>query len=52
VVAVSLKNSEVVAIADRGEGRFVVKTENTVEIEGKEKPALVAEWLFMLVYPT
>jgi acyl dehydratase len=44
--------SEVVEIADRGEGRFLVKTENTVEIEGKEKPALVAEWLFMLVYPT
>jgi acyl dehydratase len=42
----------VMEIADRGEGRFLVKTENTVEIEGNEKPAMVAEWLFMLVYPT
>ena len=42
----------VMEIADRGEGRFLVKTENTVEIEGVAKPAMVAEWLFMLVYPT
>ena len=39
-------------VTERGEGRFLVKTENTVEIEGAEKPAMVAEWLFMLVYPT
>jgi hypothetical protein len=29
-----------------------VKTENTIEIERNEKPAMVAEWLFLLVYPT
>ena len=38
--------------ANGGEGRFLVKTENTIEIDGKEKPAMVAEWLIMLVYPT
>ena len=44
--------SKLLGITERGDGRFLVKTENTVEIEGKEKPAMVAEWLFMLVYPT
>jgi acyl dehydratase len=33
-------------------GRFLIKTENTIEVEGQSKPALVAEWLFLLVYPT
>lgn len=37
-------------VSDKGDGRFVVKTENRVEIEGRETPALVADWLFMLVY--
>jgi acyl dehydratase len=44
--------SKLVDIAERGEGHFLVKTENTIEIDGKEKPAMVAEWLFVLVYPT
>jgi acyl dehydratase len=44
--------ARVVEIADRGAGRFLVKTENTIEVEGSEKPALVADWLVMLVYPT
>ena len=33
---------------DRGGGRILVKTENTVEIEGSDKPAVVAEWLHLL----
>ena len=37
-------------IEDRGEGRFVVRTENTIEIEGEEKPAMVAVWLGMVVF--
>ena len=45
-------HTKLIDIEDRGEGRFVVKTENRVEIEGEEKPAMIAEWLFMLVYPT
>lgn len=32
---------------DRGEGRWLLKHELTVEIEGGDKPALVAEWLSM-----
>lgn len=40
----------VVSIEDRGEGRFLVRTENTIEIEGEEKPAMVAVWLGMVVY--
>lgn len=35
------------AIDDRGNGRFLVTTEVTVEIEGNEKPALSAIWLGM-----
>ncbi len=38
-------------IEDRGTGRYLVKTENSVEIEGENKPAMIAEWLFQLVYP-
>ena len=37
-------------IEQRGEGRFLVKTENRVEIEGSEKPAMIAEWLVKLIY--
>lgn len=32
---------------DRGEGRWLLKHELTVEIEGGDKPALIAEWLGM-----
>ena len=45
-------HTQLIDIEDRGEGRFVVKTENRIEIEGEEKPAMIAEWLFLLVYPT
>ena len=34
---------------DKGGGRWLVKHEVTVEIEGADKPALVAEWLGMQV---
>lgn len=32
---------------DKGNGRWLLKHEVTVEIEGLEKPALIAEWLGM-----
>lgn len=32
-------------VTKKGERRFLVKTLNTVEIEGEERPAMVAEWL-------
>lgn len=38
-------------VTPRGENRILIKTENVIEIEGEEKPALVAEWLVMLFYP-
>jgi acyl dehydratase len=34
---------------DKGGGRFLITTENTVEIGGEERPALVATALVMLV---
>ncbi len=38
-------------IAERGAGRLLLTTENTIEVEGSEKPAMVAHWLVMLFYP-
>ena len=35
------------SMEDRGPGQYLMKVENTVEIEGEEKPALVAETLGM-----
>jgi len=35
---------------EKGGGRILVKTEHSLEIEGEERPAMVAEWLFMLVF--
>ena len=34
---------------DKGGGRWLLKQEVTVEIEGADKPALIAEWLGMQV---
>ena len=39
-------------VETRGQGRYLVKTENRVEIEAVEKPAMIAEWLVLLVYDT
>ncbi|HEY1091408.1 MAG TPA: MaoC family dehydratase, partial [Burkholderiaceae bacterium] len=36
-------------VTDQGRGRWLVKLNNTVEIEGSEKPALVAETLAVFV---
>ena len=40
--------SELLRVSERG-GHILVKTKVTIEIEGGEKPALVAEWLTMHV---
>jgi acyl dehydratase len=37
------------AFDDKGSGRYLVTTEVTVEIEGQDKPALIADWLGMQV---
>lgn len=42
---------QLISVEDRGGGRFLVKTENRIEIEASDKPAMVAEWLVLLVYP-
>ena len=38
-------------VTRKGPGRFVVTTHNEVEVEGQARPAMVADWLLMLVYP-
>lgn len=40
---------KIAAIEDKGGGRWLVTTENTVEIEGEDKPALVAQSQAMLM---
>jgi acyl dehydratase len=40
----------VLDVEDRGDGRFLVRTENRIEIEGETKPAMIATWLGMLVF--
>jgi acyl dehydratase len=39
----------VVAVERQGKGRLLLKTQNTVEIEGETKPALIAETLALLL---
>jgi acyl dehydratase len=36
------------SVEDKGQGRLL-KTQNTVEIDGEEKPAMVAETLFLVI---
>ena len=36
------------AMEDKGLGRYLIKASNTMEIEGEEKPALIADTLVML----
>ncbi len=39
-------------LAERGDERFLIRTRNTLEIEGVSRPALIAEWLGMFVQDT
>ncbi|MCA9011480.1 MAG: MaoC family dehydratase [Planctomycetaceae bacterium] len=40
------------SVEERGTGRYLVKSEYKIEVEGHSaKPAMVAEWLFLLVFP-
>ena len=41
--------AELVSVEQKDENRFLIKQGITVEIEGEETPALVAEWLSMVV---
>ena len=40
---------KLLSVEDKGGGRWLLKHEVTVEIEGADKPALIAEWLGMQV---
>jgi acyl dehydratase len=40
---------KILALQEKGAGRFLVTTENTVEIDGEDKPALVATALLMVM---
>ena len=40
-------HSKCVSVDDKGDGRYLMKTEVTMEIEGVEKPAYIAETLSM-----
>jgi acyl dehydratase len=40
---------KVAAVEDKGDGRVLLTTENTIEIKGEDKPALVAFVLVMLM---
>ena len=37
-----------VSVIERGPGQYLIKSEITVEIDGEEKPALIAEWLALM----
>ena len=37
-------------IAYRKQGRYLVKSEYKIEVEGEQKPAMVAQWLTMLAF--
>ncbi len=42
-------NAEVLSVEQKDDNRFLIKQGVSVEIEGEETPALVAEWLSMVV---
>lgn len=42
-------NSEISDITEKDGGRFLIKQTISVEIEGEDTPALIAEWLTMVV---
>lgn len=41
--------SILVAVEKKEEGQYLITSEMTVEIEGVQKPALIAEWLAMVI---
>jgi acyl dehydratase len=40
---------QLLTVESKGPGRVLIKTKNTIEIEGEEKPALIAEMLVLLI---
>ncbi|WP_426415393.1 MaoC family dehydratase [Aestuariirhabdus sp. LZHN29] len=42
-------HSRLLSVSEKNEGQFLLKNEITIEIRGQQKPALVAEWLTMMI---
>ncbi|MCL6414113.1 MaoC family dehydratase [Aestuariirhabdus sp. Z084] len=42
-------HSKLLEVTEKNPGQFLFKNEITIEIRGQDKPALVAEWLTMMV---
>lgn len=42
-------HTKILSVTEKSPGRVLVKAEKTVEIEGEEKPAMIAETLVMLI---
>jgi len=42
-------NSTLASVDEKKPGQFLIKSNMTVEIEGSETPALIAEWLTMVI---
>lgn len=43
-------HTKLLSVESRGPDRFLIKTENTIEVEHAARPALIAEWLILIVY--
>jgi len=41
--------AKLIGIEEKNPGQFITRNEVTVEIEGVEKPALICEWLTMMI---
>jgi acyl dehydratase len=41
---------KLIDVTPRENGPYMIRTESTVEVENRDKPALVADWKFLLVY--
>ena len=41
---------KLVDVTPRENGQYMIQTESAVEVENRDKPALVADWKFLLVY--
>ena len=42
--------ARLIDVENRGGGRYLIKTSNSIEVEGVDKPAMIAEWLVLLVW--
>ena len=41
---------KLVDVTPRQNGQYMIHTESAVEVENRDKPALVADWKFLLIY--